>query len=306
MIKYLLKKKGETEFTSVKDYIKGCWVRVIDPSEKEVEALVKKFDLDKGNVLDGLDVQENPRCEINDKTAYIFLNTPTENVPSEYDSSFLIIYSKDLFMTISRYPLEVIDTLLKTKSPAEKCSFPRLLLKLLFLISRNFELSVRKTLRSIRKNKKDLNKLTDKDIVELIKEEDKINQYIPSFGAMIQTYRRILRDKTIKLFKKDENILEDLIIDLDETHTICDDALKSISNMRNYYSTKLSNDLNKKVTILTLFTIFLTIPTLIAGIYGMNVTLPMQTSQNILLTLALVVAGLWAIMFAILKHSKFI
>ncbi len=306
MIKYLLKKKDEREFTPVKDYSKGCWVRVINPTDEEINFLTKEFNLSKDNLIDGLDIHENPRFEIEDKKVYIYLNAPTENIASEYDSSFLVIYSADLFVTVSKYPLEIIEKLSQTKNPTEKISFSRILLKLLFLSSRMFELSVRKTLRNTKKNKKDLNKLTDRDIVGLIREEDKLNQYISSFGAMIQTYRRVLRDKTIKLFKKDEDILEDLIIDLNETLTLCGNTLKSISNMREYFSTKLSNDLNKKVTILTLFTIFLTIPTLIAGVYGMNIILPSQTSPNILVILGLTVVGLWALMFVILKRSKVI
>ncbi len=306
MIKYFLKKKLEKEFTAVKEYSKGCWVNVINPTDKEIDFLVKKFKLDKDNVIDGLDIYENPRFETENQKVYIFLTAPTENLLSEYDSSFLIIYSKGLFITISKYSLEIIDKLLNIKTKSENFSFSRLLLKALFLISRMFEFSVRKIIREIKKNKKDLRKLTDKDIVKLIQEEDKLNQYISSFGATIRTYNQILREKIFSHFKKDKERIEDLIIDLNETLTLCKYTLKSISNMRDYYSTKLSNDLNKKVTILTIFTIFLTIPTLIAGIYGMNIILPLQTSSNILTLLGGIVLGIWILMFTILKISKII
>ena len=76
--------------------------------------------------------------------------------------------------------------------------------------------------------------------------------------------------------------------------------------MRDYYSTKLSNDLNKKVTLLTIFTIFLTIPTLVSGIYGMNIVLPMQSFSGILIILGILVLGIWALMFFILKIFKVI
>ena len=69
---------------------------------------------------------------------------------------------------------------------------------------------------------------------------------------------------------------------------------------------KLSNELNKKVTILTLFTIFLAIPTLIAGIYGMNISLPFQANASILIILAGLVIGIWGLMFFVLKKIKII
>ena len=140
----------------------------------------------------------------------------------------------------------------------------------------------------------------------MIQEEDKLNEYVSSFEAIIQTYNRILREKTINFFKKDAEIIEDLIIDLNETLSLCKSTIKSISNMRGYYSTKLSNDLNKKVTLLTIFTIFLTIPTLVAGVYGMNIILPMQNYPNILVVLGFLVLGIWILMFSILKMFKII
>lgn len=304
MIDYYTKEKNK--FKKSEDYKKGCWVNVENPTENEIKFLLEKFKLDKNNFMDGLDIHENPRFEIENKKVYIFLTAPTENIPSEYDTSFLIIYSDSLFMTISKYPLEAIKKAIKTRESSEKLSYSRQLLKILFLISRMFELSVRKINRSIKSEKKELNKLNDKDIVNLIQQEDRLNAYISSFGAIIQTYNRVLRDKKVSLFKKDEEIIEDLIIDLNETLTLCKTILKSISNMRDYYSTKLSNDLNKKVTLLTIFTIFLTIPTLIAGIYGMNILLPMQNSPVILPILGMIVFAVWVLMFFILKIFRVI
>ncbi len=304
MIKYYIKKKNEQQFKESERYSKGCWINVVNPSNKEINFLIEKFNLNKENLMDGLDIHENSRFEMIDKKIYIFITTPTENIPPEYDCSFLVIYSKEAFITLSKYPLEIINQILDMKNEKENFSFSKQLLRILFFISRKFEISVRKTIREIKKNKKDLKTLTDKDIVKLIQEEDKLNQYISSFGAIIQTYNRTLREKTLKLFKKDEATIEDLIIDLNETLTLCKYTLKSISNMREYYSTKLSNDLNKKVTLLTVFTIFLTIPTLIAGIYGMNVSLPSQNSDYILEILGALVIGIWLLMFFILKRFR--
>ena len=81
-------------------------------------------------------------------------------------------------------------------------------------------------------------------------------------------------------------------------------TLKTISNMRGYYSTKLSNDLNKTVTVLTLVTIFLSIPTLISSVYGMNIPLPMQGSGNILPILGGITLGICAVFLIILKRKK--
>jgi alpha-tubulin suppressor-like RCC1 family protein len=61
---------------------------------------------------------------------------------------------------------------------------------------------------------------------------------------MIENFKRIKRNK--KMFKfneEDEDDIQDLIVDSEQTLILCEHSLSTISNMRNYYSTKLSNDL---------------------------------------------------------------
>jgi magnesium transporter len=306
MIEYFIKSKNQDKIEKVPDFASGCWVNVFNPSTKEIDFLVKKFSINKANLIDGLDIHENPRFEIENNETYIYLTTPTSKIEQEYDSSFLVIYSKTNFITVSKYPLEIFEKILDVKRKFKNFSHSRNLLKILFFISGSFEKSTHRIIKKIKANRTNLSKLKNKDIEMLIGDEDKLNYYISSFGATIQNYNKILRDKSLKFMKKDQEIIEDLIIDLNETLNLCKQTLKTISNMRNYYSTKLSNDLNKTVTVLTIFTIFLSIPTLIASIYGMNVNLPFQTNLSLLPFLGMLVVGIWVLMFSILKRYKMI
>ena len=209
-------------------------------------------------------------------------------------------------MTVSKNSLEIFDKILNSKTKFKRFNNSRNLVKILFLLSRLFEKSVHKILKETKSNRADLSKLKNKDIAKLIDYEDTLNTYIASFGRTINTYSRILRDKSVKFVKDDEEIVEDLIIDLNETLDLGKQTLKKISNMRDYYSTKLSNDLNKTVTLLTVATIFLAIPTLISSIYGMNIPLPFQNSKQLLPILGTIVLGVFGILLVILKKTKLI
>lgn len=306
MIKYyqITKKTGKVE--SIPKFAKGCWINVTDPNEEELNFLSEKFNLDKNNLVDGMDIYENPRFEIENKKIYIYLTAPTNKITHQYVSSFLIVYSEDFFMTLSKVSLEIFEHILIRKKKFITFSSSRNLLRILFSLSRLFEKSVLKIIKEIKTNKTNIDKLKNKDIAKLINDEDKLNNYISSFGATIQTYNKILRSNLIKFIEKDQEVIEDLIIDLNETLNLGKQTLKTISNMRVYYSTKLSNDLNRTVTLLTLFTIFLSIPTLMASVFGMNINLPFQTSSNLLPFLGILVLGIWTLMFFILKHYKLI
>ena len=142
MIEYYYKKKQEDKIEKIENFVRGSWVNVVNPSKEEIDFLIKKFDLSEPNFIDGLDIHENPRFEIEDKKAYIYLNCPTNKIKHEYDSSFLIIYSKDSFITFAKNSLEIFDKILSSKTKFSAFSNSKNTTKILFLISRLFETSV--------------------------------------------------------------------------------------------------------------------------------------------------------------------
>ena len=304
MIEYYKKLKNKERIEKINKFEEGCWISVTNPNEEEISELVKKFDLSKANVIDGLDIHENSKFEVEKRKTYIYLTAPTNKIPHENDSSFLIIYGKKQLITISKTPLEIFEKILHEKSRFMSFSISKNLVKILFFVSRLFEDSVRKMRKEIRKNKAQLGKLKTTDMEKLIHHEERLNEYISSFENTINTYNKILRSKNLNFIKKDEEIIEDLIIDLNETLNLCKQTLNTISNMRNYYSTKLSNELNKTVTILTLVTIFISIPTLIVGIYGMNVILPFQGDAGAFGYIMLIILAILGVLFFILKKTK--
>ncbi|MDO8622852.1 MAG: magnesium transporter CorA family protein [archaeon] len=306
MIEYYAKKKGEDKVEKIPGFTHGCWINVIDPDEGEIEFLVNEFNLNKDDIHDGLDIYETARIEVEEEKTYIFMTAPTEKIEHEDVSSFLIISSKDFFMIISKYQLEIFDNVLDLSKKVGIFTNQRNLFKILFFISRAFEKKVMKIIKEAKANKRDLEKLKNEDIARIINYEDKLTIYISSFEGIIQNYNKILRNKSIKFSEKDQEMLKDIINDLEETFSLCKYALTTLTNMRSYYSTQLSNKLNKTVAILTISTIFLTVPMVLGSIYGMNVNLPLQEHPNIFYLLSFIVVTIWISMIFVLKHFKII
>lgn len=297
---YQLNKRTKT-IVEGKNKGKSTWIHAVSPTEDEEQALKKTYKLDEDLLKDGLDMNEMPRLEQEEGKTYIYLSAPTERLKYEHTSSFLIVLTKKHCVTITKNQLELFSRLLGGKKKVNSFSPKENLLSLLHILSRLFEERVRRIIKQTNTNKTDLSNLTNKDIVRLIEHEDVLNSYITSFGATIATYNRILRSKCISFTEEDEEDLEDLIIDLNETLALCKQTLKTISNMRTYYSTKLSNDLNNTVKVLTLFTVFLSIPTLIASVYGMNIALPYQDNTNLFFLLLAGAIGIEILLVSILK-----
>ncbi len=303
MITYYKRLVRKGELKKLESYAKDCWINVTDPNENEIDFLVDNFSLEKDLLLDGLDIYEIPRIEEVGGKVYIYLTVPTSKIANEYTSSFLIIFSKNIFITISKSSLEIFDRIMNSKNFLTNKRI-RILLQMLLFLSNSFSVKIRNILKEVKKDRRNIKNLKDKDILDLVIQEDILNDYLASFSPLIHMHAMMLKLKSVKFIENEKEFIEDLIVDLNQTLTSCKSTLKTISNMRDYYQTTLSNSLNQILKILTIFTVFLTIPTVISGIYGMNISLPGQGLGNIFWILVGLIIGIWGIILIIFKKVK--
>ncbi|RIM96452.1 magnesium transporter CorA family protein, partial [Staphylococcus shinii] len=100
--------------------------------------------------------------------------------------------------------------------------------------------------------------------------------FIDEIKSKESIVKKLFRIPAMKRFDEDEDILEDLVIENNqalETTRLYTDILESITTS---YASLLSNEMNNTMKTLTLFTVFLTLPTLVFSFFGMNVPLPID------------------------------
>ena len=95
-------------------------------------------------------------------------------------------------------------------------------------------------------------------------------RFIPTNTAM----QKLLSGKLLKLNEDDRDLVEDLSIDLEQLIARCKSLLRTITNLRDSYRAVMDTRLNETIRLLTVITLALTIPTMLAGLFGMNVMLP--------------------------------
>jgi magnesium transporter len=144
----------------------------------------------------------------------------------------------------------------------------------------------------------------EEQLEDLLKKEKFLNSLVSSCYYLILLYERMI--KKVDFFKEDEELIKDLIEEINEKFNICKSSLKTISNIRNHWTIILSNRLNKTITILTVFTIFITIPAAISGVYGMNVILPLQDNHFAFYCIVGIIVFTWVIFIGYLKKRKII
>lgn len=282
MIKYFYKSIRSQNVQELDEPKPGTWVYAESPSEFEIEELVKRFKLEAGFVQDALDEDEVPRLEREGSQSYIFVRYAYRNTEGDMDTApLLIVFDAEYVITISSYHLPAVDGLLKGRVNFATTQRTKLILLILSHISDQYDLFISQTSRRIKQIRSRLRgqAITNQDLIYFVTIEDELNEFLASLLPTNATLRRLLVGKQLPLFEEDKDIVEDLLLNNEQSIEAIRSNLRSTSNIRDAYSSISSNNLNQIITLLTLATILVALPNVFFGMYGMNIPLPFQNAN---------------------------
>ncbi|MCK4919315.1 MAG: magnesium transporter CorA family protein [Candidatus Pacebacteria bacterium] len=300
MINIYKKTLKDTKLKKIKAFEKGSWISVVNPDIDEIERLEKELGLDLTIVEDALDENELSRVEKNDGIFYMIIRFPTQSdsIAGTITLPLLVVITDDNIITLSKEENNIINNIAKKFPHFYTVHKTNFLMKIIIEVFNSYDKYLNRILKDIKIKKIKIDNLNNKDILFLVQEEETLNDFESSIVPIISNLERMLSGRYIHIYKKDKDEIEDLFMDSKQTLEISRVALKSIKNIREAYSTILTNELNRVIKILTIATIVLTIPTIISSIYGMNVPLPLDHSPFaflyvMLLIVFMSVAFLW-------------
>lgn len=264
----------DKKIKKLKEARAGCWVNCIDPTEKEINQL-RNLGIDMAFIEDALDPDELPRVEVVENIVYVMLNTPQIAQGKILNIPLLVAVTNSFFVTISKRPLDCLGLLFESRDffTTQKA---KNLLNICLQITQGYTDQIRRINKRIAVKKISLSKLKNKDVVVLVEFEETLSEFITSLVSLIGIFEKLLTGKYVAIFKEDEELMGDLIIDSRQSLDMCKSSIKKIINIREAYSTILSNNLNRVMKFLASLTLIMGVPTIIASFYGMNVRLPLQ------------------------------
>jgi len=108
------------------------------------------------------------------------------------------------------------------------------------------------------------------------------------------------RSQLFKLYPDDEELLSDVQIEIRQALEMTNISSNILNQTVDAFGSIISNNLSVVVKLLTSMTIIVTVPMIVASIYGMNVDLPFQERQHafwIVMSIAFGLAGLMVYIF---------
>lgn len=295
-------KKNGSVLESIDKYEDSSWVNIVHPSEEEISSIINEFDIPRDFITDSLDIDEVARLEIDDDNFILLTRIPVLDIDEE-GSHYqtipigIIILSNRLMMTVCSRENDLladfIQQRIKNFDPADRGK------SILQIFNRTNQLYIR-YLKQLRHKageiEEDIQKsMKNEELVEIFKLDKSLIQFEASLKSNNRMIQKLQRSKLFKMDESKEDILEDVIIDIKQAIEMAEIYSTIMNEMMNFFSSLISNNLNIVMRFLTAVTIIIAIPTLVASLYGMNVSLPFQNSPNAFI-ITLVISAIAAIM----------
>ena len=145
--------------------------------------------------------------------------------------------------------------------------------------------------------------LKDSDLMELHGLESTLVYFATSLRANATVLDRLTRYKRLEQYPDDRELLDDVIVEIRQAIEMTSIYRDDIKGTRELFSSILDNRLNNAMKYLTSITLLMAVPTVISGLYGMNVQSDGMPFANTTagfaivlgLTLALCVFAAWVL-----------
>ncbi|EPS6216479.1 magnesium transporter CorA family protein [Staphylococcus aureus] len=265
----------------------ASWINVVEPDREEIENLMEQYNIPEDFIRDPLDSEESSRIEYDEDTGYslIIIDLPIVNSTNRSVLSFVtiplgIIIGNGIIVTVCDAENEFLENLPKRDINLKFHS--RLALEILTTIADHYNRNLRLLNKSrIRIEKELKNNITNKQLFKLMEVEKSLVYFLAALKGNDTIIKKLFRLPAIKRFEEDEELLEDLIIENNQAIETTELHQRILESITTSYASLLSNDMNTIMKTLTLFTVLLTLPTLVFSFFGMNVPLPIDDHSYI-------------------------
>jgi len=269
----------------------GAWVVSVAPDAAELDALATTYKLDRDNLEDSVDIYEAPRVETEDGAVYIYTRYCYPEGKEIATEPLLIVYTADCLLAVLHAKTSILDRLTGKTTDVVTTQKTKTLLQIFSEINRSYELHMRKVSRQILQLRAHMRQssLTTREFVGIIEIEEDLNEFLSALQPQAYLLTSLLNGKYLRLYEDDRDIIEDIERSTGELITQVQGRLRTLVNMRQAYDAIATTNLNATFKRLTSIAIFLTIPTIIGGLWGMNVYIPFEHLRHAFLYVLLII-----------------
>ena len=267
----------DKQLTRVDDMNEGAWICLTNPTDDEVRRVAATLDIEPADIVAATDPEESARISLEDGYTVIIVDIPVK-VDGAGEGIYTtiplgILLPQELIVTVCSTDTAVIGDFaacrVKGFSTRKKMRF---VYQLLYRAATMYQQELRLIDRRRQEIEKNLTgTLRDSDLMELHGLESTLVYFATSLRANSTVLDRLTRYKRLEQYPDDMELLDDVIVEIRQAIEMTSIYRDDIKGTRELFSSILDNRLNNAMKYLTSVTLLMAVPTVISGLYGMNV-----------------------------------
>ena len=251
----------------------GTWVNVLPPlKQEEFSELSTGLEIPIDFLTDSLDIDERSRFEEDDNVKLIVIKTPTENNSFNESDAYYITIPICIILTHNQ-----ILTVNSFENPAIK---KMMVLKVFEKIVQNFmdhlkEINQRRNTLEQKLYSSSRNEY----LLQLMRIQKSLVYFVTALRSNEMLLMKLERTNFLGLNDEEKEFLNDLIVDNSQGLEMANIYTNILSSTLDAFASIIANNQNEVLKRLSVITIVLSFPVLVASIYGMNVPIPYHDSK---------------------------
>lgn len=270
--------KTEEGVTRQKDELSpGSWIALTNPTATEILEIANTYHIDPDDLRAPLDEEESSRVQTEDDYTLILADVPSieEQGGKEWYVTIPmgIITTEDAIITVCLEETSVLTAFMDGRvRDFHTYMKTRFILQILY---KNASLYLQ-YLRVIDKKsgvvEEKLHKSTrNQELIELLELEKSLVYFTTSLRSNETVLEKLMRNEKIKKYPEDTDLLEDVIIENKQAIEMANIYSGILSGTMDAFASVISNNQNVVMKFLATITMVMSIPTMVASFYGMNV-----------------------------------
>lgn len=279
MVKYF-KTDSNLRMQRIDGFEEKCWIDLVNPTDDEIDDIREITGISEEMLKAPLDEEESARTETDDGNVMYIVDSPcivdTDDGDSYTTIPIAVIYNNRCLVTVSLHGNAVLADFISNRGDRVSTENPlHFLLSFMLSNVKRFSLSLKQIERKSLRLQAELHRsMKNKELILLLGLENSLVYFSTSLNANSVVYTRLAKSVEIKNDEVYKDLYDDVLIETTQAKEMCKIYRDILKTTMDAFSSVISNNVNNIVKTLTIITIIVAVPTLIAGLLGMNIDLP--------------------------------
>lgn len=288
MVKYFFSSSDGKTVRS-ETFVDKCWVDMVDPTDEECQAVATIAGVPEDMIKAALDEQERARSEFDEGCSMFVLDCPILEEGANGDSyttlPLSIIYNSRCVITVSLKGNTVLKDFITGREHVF-CDKPvHFALTFMLNNAKRFLYCLKQIDRKNHRIQNEVGRtMKNTEIIQLLDLQNSLVYFSTSLSANERVHAKLSKVEAVSAQEDYQDLYEDVSIENKQAIETCNIYKNILSVTMDAYGSVISNNSNDSMRKLTIITILLAVPTMIAGFWGMNMPVPGENGVSFLET----------------------